>query len=116
MSEERTRRGRGRPRDKQRQPDTIQALDRGLAVFALVAREGKCTLTELAATAGMAPSTLHRTLETLRVHGMGEFDGYRQAWAIGAEAFRIGQGNKRQASYLGAARMLMSRQVEQSDA
>lgn len=116
MSEERTRRSRGRPRlpDEQRQPATIQALDRGLAVFALVAREGKCTLTELAATAGMAPSTLHRTLETLRVHGMVEFDAYRQAWSIGAEAFRIGQGYTRQASYLEAARVLMRRLVAQT--
>lgn len=116
MSADRTPRGRGRPRlpTEQRQPATIQALDRGLAVFALVSREGKCTLTELAAMAGIAPSTLHRMLETLRMHGMVEFDAYGQSWSIGAEAFRIGHGYTRQASYLEAARMLMRRLVAQT--
>lgn len=113
MSAERTRRGRGRPRmdNDQRQPATIQALDRGLSVLALVSREGKATLTELAATAGMAPSSVHRMLETLRLHELVEFDTYTQTWSIGAEAFRIGQGYTRQATYLEAARMRMRRLV-----
>lgn len=116
MSTERTRRGRGRPRmdNEQRQPATIQALDRGLSVLALVSREGKATLTELAATADMAPSSVHRMLETLRLHELVEFDAYGQTWSIGAEAFRIGQGYTRQANYLEAARMRMRRLVAQT--
>jgi len=116
MDTEHKRRGRGRPRlDKeQRQPATVQALDRGLAVFALVSREGKCTLTELAASAGMAPSTAHRMLETLRVHGLVAFDASNQTWSIGVEAFRIGHGYAQQASYLEAGRILMRRLIDQT--
>lgn len=116
MNANRTRRGRGRPRltDERRQPDRVQALDRGLTVFALVSQEGRCTLTELAAMAGMAPSTAHRMLETLRAHDLVAFDMYSQTWSIGAEAFRIGHGYARQADYLEVARTLMRRLVAQT--
>lgn len=116
MSASRTRRGRGRPRtpNARRHPATVQALDRGLSLFALVSREGKATLTELAATSGMAASSVHRMLETLRIHDLVEFDTDSQTWLIGAEAFRIGHGYTRRTEYLEAARMLMRRLVAQT--
>jgi len=116
MSDDVSRRGRGRPRlpEDERKPVLSQALDRGLKLFALVAAEGELNLTALAATADMAPSTAHRMLETLRVHGLVAFDAHQQLWSIGVEAFRIGHTYARRAHYLDAGRIAMERLTEQT--
>src|SRR5699024_4443849 len=85
-----------------------------LYVFRQVSREGSCNLTELAAGTDMAPSTLHRMLETLRAHELVRFDEQNQTWSIGAEAFRIGHAYARQAGYLEAGRERMRQLVEQT--
>lgn len=110
------RQGRGRPRlpEAERKPALSRALDRGLVLFALVGAEGEINLTSLAATAGMAPSTAHRMLETLRLRGLVAFDESRQLWSIGVEAFRIGHAYARRANYLEAGRIAMQRLTEQT--
>lgn len=109
-------RSRGRPRaaDESRGPAPVQALDRGLNMLALVASEERTTLTALAATAGMAPSTAYRMLETLRRHDLVAFDTPSQTWSIGVEAFRIGHSYARRANYLAVGRRVMRRLSEQT--
>lgn len=87
------KRPRGRPRnnDASRPASVVQALDRGLHILKhLAAQDGGVTLTNLALTAGSAPSSVHRTLITLQKHGFAEFDEVHQTWAIGLESFRVG--------------------------
>lgn len=109
MTDDRRPRGRGRPRSKE-SPDNNQRLrsvDRALCIFSLVSREVKAPLNVISATAGLAPSTTHRILETLRAHRMVFFDELTQTWSIGVEAFRIGQGYARRISFLDVSRQLM---------
>lgn len=116
MNDERTARGRGRPRmsGESHRPAPIRALDRGLTVLARVADEDRATLTTLAATADMAPSTLYRVLETLRRHDLVAFDTLTQTWSVGVEAFRIGHGYARHTNYLAVGREVMRQLSEDS--
>jgi IclR family acetate operon transcriptional repressor len=87
-----TPRPRGRPRafrDRTEQ-NTVQALDRGLAILAAVAEGRGLTLTELAQATGQAPATVYRALVTLAVHGMVELEPEVQLWHIGPGAWRVG--------------------------
>lgn len=117
MTERPSDRSRGRPRtaDAARGPVPVQALDRGLTLLALVAVEERVTLTALAATAGMAPSTAYRLLETLRGHDLVAFDTPSQTWSVGVGAFRIGHGYARRMNYLTVARAVMRRLAETTD-
>ncbi|MBK1698770.1 HTH-type transcriptional regulator BhcR [Rhodovibrio salinarum] len=110
------RRGRGRPRSASSDTaaTTVQALDRGIQVLATLSQFGRATLTDLAVTAEMAPSTVHRLLETLRQHSIVEFDEVDQTWAVGVEAFRIGSTYLLRANYIDAGRQMMRRMVERT--
>ena len=109
MAQGKPGRSRGRPRQTlDPQPgQTVQALDRGLSLFAQVARYPASTLTEIAASAAMAPSTAYRMLETLRGHGLVVFAEDEQTWSIGVEAFRIGRAFAQRINYLEAGRQQM---------
>ena len=67
-----------------------------------LAKEGELSLTDLALSVGMPPSTAHRMLGTLEKHGFVELDVASQQWAIGVEAFRVGS------AYLGRTNMVES--------
>jgi IclR family acetate operon transcriptional repressor len=110
------RRGRGRPRSTSSDSPatTVQALDRGMRVLATLSQFGRATLTDISVTADIAPSTTHRLLETLRQHGVVEFDEGDQTWAIGVEAFRIGSTYLLRANYIDAGRQMMRRMVERT--
>ena len=87
-----TTRPRGRPRAFRDTTDqnTVQALDRGLAILAAVAEGAGLTLTELATRTAEAPATVYRALVTLAGHGMVEVDPEGQVWHIGPGAWRVG--------------------------
>ena len=89
-----TKRPRGRPRKTSSESEgtTVLALERGLQLLGLLARERRISLTEIALRAGMPTSTAHRLLLTLRNHRFVDFDESTQDWMIGVEAFRIGTG------------------------
>ncbi len=90
----------GRPRltrapagaeDFGRQPQaSVQALDRGLALLDIVAQADGLSLTSIAQRAGIAPSTAHRILATLKAAGFVQCDEARGGYLIGAKAFKIG--------------------------
>ena len=89
-----TKRPRGRPRKdiSEREGFTVLALERGLKILSILAREGHSSLSAIAMRAGMPPSTAHRLLMTLQHHRYADQDESTQDWMIGIEAFRIGSG------------------------
>ncbi len=111
------KRPRGRPRS---QPgttmgaNTVQALDRGLMLLRTLTREGSVTLSDLALRVGMPPSSAHRVLATLQKHEFVEFDEGTQKWAIGIEAFRVGNAYLVRTNLVDTARKVMRHLMEET--
>lgn len=111
------KRPRGRPRSQPRvnmQANTVQALDRGLLLLRTLTREGSVTLSDLALRVGMPPSSAHRVLATLQKHEFVEFDEGTQKWAIGIEAFRVGNAYLVRTNLVDTARKVMRRLMEET--
>lgn len=90
MAETKTlKRGRRRTRA---QGDKVRALDRGLAVLEVLAKAPELPLTELADRVGLAYSTAHRILETLRQRGFVTQSAQTGLYSLGIRAFEIGAG------------------------
>lgn len=109
-----SRRARGRPRaaeDKTEQ-NTVQSLDRALALLKLLSASEGMTLSELATAGGEAAATVYRALVTLQAHGMIEMEEPGQVWHIGAGAFRIGSAFLRRANVAERARQPMDRLMQ----
>jgi len=71
------------------QGGSIQALDRGLALLSIIAQSEGLSLTGIAQRAGIAPSTAHRILTTLKAAGFVMCDA-RGNHLIGVKAFKVG--------------------------
>ena len=86
------RRPRGRPRLHRDDADagTVRALDRGIQLLRILAKEGGVGLTDLALRVGLPPSSVHRLLMTLQRNDVVAFQEATQEWCVGVEAFRIG--------------------------
>lgn len=110
------RRARGRPRtvEPEAQGATVQALDRAVVLLRALAREGKATLSDLAAQTEMPPSSAHRLLATLAAHGLVEFADATQEWMIGVEAFRIGSAFVQRSNLVDVSREVMRRLVDET--
>lgn len=102
---------RGRPKGSGRRPSedggAVKALDRALRLCGLVAEADGLTLTAIAEGLDLPVSTVHRLLATLAAHGWVENDEADQTWAIGVEAFRVGQAFSRRMTPIAAARPVM---------
>ena len=107
------KRTRGRPRSGEGGA-VVQALDRGLTLLRVLAANDRATLTEIALSAGMVPSTAHRLLTTMQRHRITEFDDAMQHWMIGVEAFRIGSSFMRRTNLVEAGRGIMHDLMEES--
>ncbi len=107
--EEVARRPRGRPRKdpSEKGGSTVLALERGLQILSILARERHASLTEIAMRAGMPPSTAHRLMTTLQQHRYADYDEGTQDWMIGVEAFRIGSGFLSRINVVEAAQPIM---------
>lgn len=117
MSEQPTKkRSRGRPKSPpgELSGGTIQALDRGINLLITLAKEGELSLTDLALSVGMPPSTTHRVLGTLEKHGFVELDVNAQQWAIGVEAFRVGSAYLSRTNLVDSARANMRQLNEET--
>ncbi|MCF6273610.1 MAG: IclR family transcriptional regulator [Rhodobacteraceae bacterium] len=84
------KRKRGRPRSRTPDSSPVQALDRGLIILEALAQQPRISLSALARTVGMPPSTVHRILATLQSHGFADIEPHTQDWTIGIGAFRVG--------------------------
>ena len=105
----------GRPKSFHRdQPPAIKSLDRAMEVLGTLARLETATLTELSKEAGEAAATVYRILATLEAHGMVAVDEDRQAWHVGAGAFRIGTVFLRRTGLVERSRPALRRLMEES--
>lgn len=110
------KRQRGRPRSFNPQPDnaSVQSLDRALRILAIVAEGNGLSLSEIAASSGLAASTAYRMLTTLETHGMVEFDKIEQLWSIGVETYRMGSAFLRRRKLFDRARTVMQDLMEKT--
>ncbi len=93
----------------------VQSLARALAILeALAAEEAGLTLTDLAQTVGLAPSTVHRLLTTLQGARFVRFDLERGAWTVGVQAFVVGNAFVRSRDVIALARLPMRHLMEES--
>src|SRR5262245_50590015 len=69
-------------------PGAVQALERGLGLLAIIAEADGLSLTSIAQRAGIAASTAHRILTTLKAAGFVQCDDARGGYLIGVQAFR----------------------------
>lgn len=107
------KRPRGRPRKHPSEAENspVQALERGLNLLKILARDRHASLSDLAMRAGMPTSSAHRLLATLQAHRFAEFDEAEQTWMIGVEAYRIGSGFLNRINLVEAAKPFMQRLV-----
>ena len=106
---------RGRPGGSKngRAPGTVQSLVRAISILnALSQDEHGLTLSELAQTVGLAPSTTHRMLTTLQQERLVRFDAERSVWLVGVQAFVIGNAFLRSRNLIATARPFMRRLME----
>ena len=94
---------------------SVQALERGLNLLAIVADADGLSLTNIALRAGIAPSTAHRILHTLKVGGFVQYDEARGGYLIGVQAFRIGSAFLRNRKLVDVGRRTMRELMEASD-
>lgn len=93
----------------------VQSLVRAISILnALSEEEQGLTLTDLAQTVGLAPSTAHRLLTTLQDQRFVRFDLERNVWLIGVQAFVVGNAFVRSRDVIAMARLHMRRLMEES--
>src|SRR5690606_24785749 len=93
---------------------SVQALDRGLNILAVVAEGDALSLSEVAARSGFAASTAYRMLATLPAHHMLEFDQKAQLWSVGVGTYRVGSAFLRRRKLVDRARAIMQDLMEQT--
>ncbi|UUX50817.1 helix-turn-helix domain-containing protein [Nisaea acidiphila] len=93
----------------------IQSVARAISVLnALAADEDGMTLTEIAHTVTLPPSTVHRLLTTLQQERYVRFDTERGAWQIGVQCFAVGNAFLRTRDLVAITRPYMRRLMEES--
>lgn len=92
---------------------SVQALERGLNLMALIAEGDGLSLTTIAQRAGIAASTAHRILSTLKASGFVQCDDTHR-YFVGAHAFRIGSAFLRNRKMVNVGRRVMRQLMEAS--
>jgi IclR family transcriptional regulator, acetate operon repressor len=92
---------------------SVQALERGLNLLAIIAEADGLSLTSIAQRAGIAPSTAHRILNTLKAGGFVQDDDLGR-YLIGVQAFRTGSAFLRNRKMVDVGRSTMRHLMEAS--
>ncbi len=92
---------------------SVQALERGLNLLAIIAEADGLSLTSIAQRAGIAPSTAHRILTTLKANGFVQDDSHGN-YLIGVQAFRAGSAFLRNRKLADVGRITLRRLMEDS--
>lgn len=92
---------------------SVQALERGLNLLAIIAEADGLSLTSIAQRAGIAPSTAHRILNTLKAGGFVQDDDQGR-YLIGVQAFRTGSAFLRNRKMVDVGRSTMRHLMEAS--
>lgn len=74
-----------------KQEGGVQSITRALAILDTLAEwDDGLTLTELAKSVGLPPSSAHRILTTLQNHRFVRFEPATMSWLVGVQAFVVG--------------------------
>jgi IclR family transcriptional regulator, acetate operon repressor len=92
---------------------SVQALERGLNLLAIIAEADGLSLTSIAQRAGIAPSTAHRILTTLKANGFVQDDSHGNH-LIGVQAFRVGSAFLRNRKLSDVGRITLRRLMDES--
>lgn len=86
------KRKRGRPKSQfsDGPPETLQSVERALAILTKVSQLERTTLSDLSLSMGIPTATVHKVLRTLQKSDYVAFDEDTQDWMIGIEAYRTG--------------------------
>lgn len=108
-------RGRVRTRPKGDTGGQVQSVARSIAILKALSRgDDGMTLTDVALTVGLPPSTTHRLLTTLQNDRMVRFDHAMTLWHVGVEAFVIGNAFVRSRDLVVMARPVMRRLMNET--
>lgn len=100
---------------KKERTGQVQSLSRALNILNTLAEsDGGFSLSDLALTVGLAPSTTHRLLTTLQNERYVVFDAERRVWNVGVQAFQTGNAFLKTRDLVSLARPLMRRLMETS--
>jgi IclR family acetate operon transcriptional repressor len=91
---------------------SVQALDRGLTLLGIIAEADGLSLTTIAQRAGIAPSTAHRILNTLKSAGFVQCVGSQGHYLIGVKAFKVGAAFLRNRKLVDTGRSIIRRLME----
>lgn len=90
----------------------VQSLSRALLLLeCLAASDMGMSLTEVANSLGLAPSTAHRLLNSLRSHDFVDVDDTQGLWSIGVNAFAVGNAYLKKRDVIAQSRPFMKRLV-----
>jgi IclR family transcriptional regulator, acetate operon repressor len=93
----------------------VQSLSRALSIVNALARDDDgLTLTDLAHTVGLPPSTVHRLLTTLEEERFVRFDREISRWVVGVQAFIVGSAFLRSREVVALARPFLRQLMEES--
>lgn len=93
----------------------VQSLSRALLLLErLAASDMGMSLTDVAGSLGLAPSTAHRLLNSLRSHDFVDVDDTQGLWSIGVNAFSIGNAYLKKRDFIAQARPFMKRLVAET--
>ncbi|MDJ0947436.1 MAG: IclR family transcriptional regulator C-terminal domain-containing protein [Alphaproteobacteria bacterium] len=95
------------------QAGQVQSLDRALSILERLSEADGMTLTDLAQTVGLAPSTTHRLLMTLQQRHFADFDEEHGVWMVGVGAFNVGSAFLRNRKVVALGRPVMRRLMEE---
>lgn len=100
---------------KPRENGSVQSLSRAFALLSRLGESGAGqTLSDLAGGAGLAPSTAHRLLSSMRHEGFVDFDEQAGLWSIGLRAFAVGNGYLKKRDFIAQSRPFMRQLVAET--
>lgn len=94
---------------------SVQSVDRALALLEILGEDEEgYRLIDLAARAGLSPSTVHRLLTTLEKRRFVQFDQSDGLWHVGRQAFQVGSTFARQRNFVAPALPFLRRLRDQT--
>ncbi len=94
--------------DKSKTNGSVQSLSRAFKLLNLLSEsERGLTLNDLAGGAGLAASTAHRLLTTMRQEGYVEHDEQTALWSVGLHAFTVGNAYLKKRDFIAQSRLFM---------
>lgn len=111
-----TRNAGRKPKGKSaRRPAQIKSLTRALALIETISQSDRgLTMSELARSVKLAPSTAHRLLNSLLAREFVDFDHESGIWTVGLQAFIVGNAYLINRDVVAVARPIMRRLKEKT--